>query len=107
MSYPGPDDLQEKVMALMGYPGVMPPQPAPEPRQPKRVDIPRPKLASGKEYSDWTQKEADDALLWALGPAFRAGLKPPPIPTVDIPSVAGSASDVQNSHMGTAAREIW
>jgi hypothetical protein len=106
MSHPGPDDLQQKVMALMGYPGT-PPQPAPAPRQPKRVDMPPPKLVSGKEYSDWTQKERDDALLYKLGGRFRAGLKPPPEPSYYIPPVPGSECDPQQSHMGTAARETW
>jgi hypothetical protein len=91
----------------MPYPGTPPPQSAPAPRQPKRVDLPAPKLASGKEYSEWTQAEADSALLWKLGPRWRAGLKPPPEPSYYVPPVPGSACDVQHSHEGTAAREQW
>ncbi len=36
------------------------------------------RLVHGKDPATWTQQERDDAALWALGPAFRAGLKPPP-----------------------------
>jgi hypothetical protein len=43
------------------------------------AQVPNPvRLIEGKDPATWTQQERDDAALWALGPAFRAGLKPPP-----------------------------
>jgi len=36
------------------------------------------RLVEGKDPATWTQKERADADLWRLGPAFRAGLQPPP-----------------------------
>jgi hypothetical protein len=43
------------------------------------AQVPDPvRLVEGKDPATWTQQERDDAALWALGPAFRAGLKPPP-----------------------------
>lgn len=42
-------------------------------------------LISGKPHSEWTYEEGRDAALWALGPRFRAGLKPPPEPQWFIP----------------------
>lgn len=91
---------------MPGYPGTPPPQPAPTPRQPRRVDLPIPKQV-GKRYEDWTEKEIQDANLWALGPRFRAGLTAPKDPSYDVPSIPGSSSDVQFSHMGTGAGEVW
>lgn len=41
--------------------------------------IPAPvRLVRGKPPEEWTKQERDDAALWALGPAFRRGLRPPP-----------------------------
>lgn len=41
--------------------------------------VPAPvRIQRGKPYDKWTQQEKDDAALWALGPRFRNGLKPPP-----------------------------
>jgi hypothetical protein len=89
-----------------GYPGVPPAQPA-ERREPRVRDLDPPKLVSGKPHEHWTEAEQRDALLWKLGPRFRQGLKPPPTPEYYIPPVPGSESDVQRSHQGCAAREIY
>jgi len=74
---------------------------APARQQP--ADGPRPRLIAGKPYSEWSEKEVNDALMWRLGPRFRAGLRPPPEPQYYIPPVPGSASDPVNSHKGSMA----
>jgi len=50
---------------------------------------------------------ADDfgVFLHLLGGPFRKFGTPPPSGAFDIPAVDGSASDVQRSHMGTAAQK--
>lgn len=41
--------------------------------------VPTPqRLVRGKDPATWTKQERDDAALWALGPQFRRGLRPPP-----------------------------
>ncbi len=41
--------------------------------------LPEPvRLTRGKPPEQWSKQERDDAALWQLGPAFRAGLRPPP-----------------------------
>jgi hypothetical protein len=41
--------------------------------------VPAPvRIQRGKPREQWTKQEVDDAALWALGPKFRNGLKPPP-----------------------------
>jgi hypothetical protein len=42
-------------------------------------------LIGGKPHSEWSEQECRDAALWALGPRFRQGLKPPPEPQWFIP----------------------
>jgi|SRR5271169_2363729 len=42
-------------------------------------------LIGGKPHSEWTYEEGRDAMLWAMGPRFRQGLKPPPEPRWFIP----------------------
>src|SRR5271163_4778029 len=87
-----------------GYPGRRPEQAPEPPRRPKQKDLDAPRI-SGRQYSELSEKEKDDAATWQLGPRFRTpGMKPPPSGYFDIPPVPGSDSDVQHSHMGTAAR---
>ncbi|MDI3314494.1 MAG: hypothetical protein QJR12_09495 [Mycobacterium sp.] len=36
------------------------------------------RITHGRPPEEWSDAEVRDALLWRLGPRFRAGLKPPP-----------------------------
>ena len=62
-----------------------------------------PRLLSGKPPEHWLESERRDAWLWNLGPRFRAGLKPPPVAEYALPPIPGSASDIDNSHLGSMA----
>lgn len=79
-----PDDLQRKVEILMGKPVAAAAAPAPEPLTPAEMDA----ALLGRRW-------------------WKPGMRRPPSGDFDIPPVAGSASDVQNSHMGCAAQEGW
>jgi hypothetical protein len=99
------DDLQQKVMALMGHPGYrypgVAPQPAPEPpKPPKRKPLDPPKLVSGKPRDQWTPDEERDAAHYAM---FKTGRKGPSEAQYSIPAIPGSACDIEKGHMGSAA----
>jgi hypothetical protein len=69
-----------------------PPPPPPVERPTREVSLGggmvqmQAQLIGGKPHSEWTYEEGRDAALWALGPRFRAGLKPPPEPNWFIPT---------------------
>lgn len=88
--------VHERVLASLGIrkmprastppPTAAPPQSSPAtpvyddlglPIAPQMPDLVR--ISRGKPRSEWTAQEREDAALWKLGPAFRAGLKPPPV----------------------------
>lgn len=98
---PAVESAQGKVMASLGRLGIQPSKPQPtvrtksvqaaspiaDARERAILDdlglpiarVPDPvRLVEGKDPATWTRQERDDAAIWALGPAFRAGLKPPP-----------------------------
>jgi hypothetical protein len=85
--------------------GTVPPPPPPE--YPTReislgnglVNM-QAQLIGGKPHSEWSYEEGRDAALWALGPRFRQGLKPPPEPRWYIPgdSISHTTDAEFNNH---------
>jgi hypothetical protein len=68
----------------------------------------QPQVAAAAPAPEPPRPQDAGDLSWFLGPRFRTpGMKPPPSGYFDIPSVPGSASDVENSHKGCAAQEGW
>lgn len=65
------------------------------------------RLTTGRPPEEWTQQERRDAALWALGPLFRRGLKPPPGSAgVYVPSPRDVSS--YNPHTGEwEAKRPW
>jgi hypothetical protein len=77
------DDLERKVMALMGHPAAIAASaPTPEP--------------AADDFSHF---------MFLLGGPFRRFGKRPPTGDFDLPPAAGSASDIQNAHKGCAAQK--
>jgi hypothetical protein len=58
-------------------------------------------LLSGKPHSEWSYEEGRDAALWAMGPRFRQGLKPPPEPVWFIPTdgISHTTDQEFNNHV--------
>jgi hypothetical protein len=69
-----------------------PPPPPPSDRPTRTIELGgglinmEAQLIGGKPRSEWTEQEGRDAALWAMGPRFRQGLKPPPEPQWFIPT---------------------
>jgi hypothetical protein len=58
-------------------------------------------LIGGKPHSEWSYAEQRDAALWAMGPRFRQGLKPPPEPVWFVPTdgISHTTDQEFNNHV--------
>jgi hypothetical protein len=84
------------------------PPPPPSPEYPTReislgnglVNM-QAQLIGGKPHSEWSYAEQRDAALWAMGPRFRRGLKPPPEPVWFIPTdgISHTTDQEFNNHV--------
>lgn len=68
--------------------------------------IPDPVLVAGKPLDQWTDQKQRDYLHWQLGPRFRAGLKPPPIPEYYVRARAGICKRRAEQLAGNGGRAV-